>query len=182
MVCHLLPAASFPSFLLSDKFTKCVYGCDYLVRNTFQCLLHNTEGGPNTEGQKNKMKASAAKRIKYCKGSMTWGKLVFPPCPTFLLWWAGSERGMWVTVQDGVNIKTCFHIPVFLLPGELQLVNTGLASAMLLHSRRVQTSTCSSLERDRGAWPDLSEFLAPVQEDVSYLLLGSTVLSRFWDL
>lgn len=28
-------------------------------------------------------------RIKYGRGSMTWGKLVFPPCPTFLLLWAG---------------------------------------------------------------------------------------------
>lgn len=125
------------------------------------------------------MKASAAKGIKYGRGSVTGGGLFSLPAPLSScdeqdgLW-----EGLWVTVHEEGNINTCFHISVFLLPGELQLANAGLASAVLLRSRRVQTSACSSLERDGAAWPDLSELLAPVQEDLTYLLLACTVLSR----
>lgn len=46
-------------------------------------VLHNTEGGQDREGQKNRMKAFAGKWIEFGKGSVTRGVLVFPLCPFF---------------------------------------------------------------------------------------------------
>lgn len=58
-------------------------GCDWLGRNTFHRLsvLHNTEGGQDREGQKNRMKDFAGKWIEFGKGSLTWVGLFFSLCP-----------------------------------------------------------------------------------------------------
>lgn len=92
------------------------------------------------------MKAFAGKWIEYGKGSVTWGNLVFPlfPFPPAMSR-LGSERDVSHSARGGQYQHMILHRCFFLLPSEPQLVNTGLASAMLLHSRQVQTSACSCL-------------------------------------
>lgn len=118
----LLPAELFPSSQITDKFTKCVQDCEYLVRNTFQWLLHNPERDRTGKVMKTKWKP-LTDQIWQRVNDM--GETCFPSLPHFPLVTStmGCERGMWVTVLKEGNINTCLHITVFLLPGELQLVN-----------------------------------------------------------
>lgn len=82
------------------------------------------------------------------------GCACFPSLPLFspVMSRLVSERGGCESQCKRRAISTHdFYIHVFFafLPGEQQLVNTALASTMLLLSRQVQTSACSCLGERR---------------------------------
>lgn len=156
--------ACHPSIQRTDKFTKCVSTAVIALSGILSTVSCITEGDRTGKVRKTEWKPLPVNGSNVAKGQWH-GEILFSLSSPFLLCWVRYVlRGGCESRCKRRAISTHdFTSLFFFLPSEPKLVNAGLASAMLLHSRQVQTSACSCLrETQWRASKGLSLFLAPV--------------------